>query len=260
MISISFKCKQMSTVVLAAGFIFATTFQYAGTPRRDMALQKVESLMSCDNQKIAFFDVMQVMQHSFRGQDFNKEMQVRTAALRKKVEDRQQATKQSWDSKRQALESRIALFDAKIESLNQKKDLFDAVAFGREREALVNEKLATEKDLDKEKELLDQEFMAYAQSCEQEYQAMIQKGQEELLREIQTFTAQLAQQQGLDAIVDSQTGRVFYASKDMDLTKSLIDGMNKNYAAKAAEKKDDFNVLMPPSPTSNAFPSKVSQA
>jgi Skp family chaperone for outer membrane proteins len=88
----------------------------------------------------------------------------------------------------------------------------------------------------KEQELakMDRDRKSSLQSCEEEMKLVMQAITESLAKEIEEAVVQLAQEEGLDAVVDKQTGRVIYTSPKADFTYKVVNKVNKNYSVKLA--------------------------
>lgn len=173
-----------------------------------MVYAKVEKESPSEAQKIGFVDSVQIMKELFDAQDANRDMQMYGAELKKKFEDRRR-------------ELMIAQKD-----YEEKKPMLSAAA--REKE-------------DKKLESMMRDLEAYAQECEKEYTATMQKINDDLMREITAAARDVAYDQGFDAIVDNQSGRVIYSTEKLNVTQNLVDRMNKDHTIRMAQstpKKD----------------------
>lgn len=114
---------------------------------------------------------------------------------------------------------------------------------GKKYEALVNEFKAKSATMNetarakKEQELvrMKRDYESMVQGSEEEMKLVMQQVTELLGREIEQAVTQIAQAEGLDAVVDKVTGRVLYTSNKSDCTARVVQVMDKNHSVKVAK-------------------------
>lgn len=114
---------------------------------------------------------------------------------------------------------------------------------GKKYETLVNEfkaKSATMNETaraQKEQELVrkKREYESMVQGSEEEMKLVMQQVTDKLGQEIEQAVKQIAQTDGLDAVVDKVTGRVLYTSTKSDCTSRVVKVMDQNHTVKVAK-------------------------
>jgi hypothetical protein len=79
------------------------------------------------------------------------------------------------------------------------------------------------------------EFENMVQEKDEQLKRLQAKLNEELTKEALKTAAEMAQAENLDAVIDIETGRVLYASQNVDYTAKFTERMNKHYDAEKAK-------------------------
>jgi|ADurb_H2B_01_Slu_FD_contig_81_689668_length_598_multi_3_in_0_out_0_1 Skp family chaperone for outer membrane proteins len=75
------------------------------------------------------------------------------------------------------------------------------------------------------------EFESMVQEKDEQLKRLQAKLNEELTKEALKTAAEMAQAENLDAVIDVETGRVLYASQNVDYTTKFTERMNKHFDA-----------------------------
>ncbi len=84
---------------------------------------------------------------------------------------------------------------------------------------------------------MKRDYEAMVQKYEEELKLVMQQKTELLAKEVDKAVTRIAKEEALDAVVDRMTGRVIYASQKGDYTDKVAREMNKQYEVKLAEAK-----------------------
>jgi Skp family chaperone for outer membrane proteins len=79
------------------------------------------------------------------------------------------------------------------------------------------------------------EFESMVQEKDEEIKRLQAKLNEELTKEALKTASEIAQAENLDAVVDIETGRVLYASPNVNYTSKFTERMNKHFDAEKAK-------------------------
>lgn len=81
------------------------------------------------------------------------------------------------------------------------------------------------------------EFDAMVQEKDEEMKRYQQKLNEQLTKEALEAASELAQAENLEAVIDTDTGKVLYVASQVNYTAKFTDKINKRYEAEEAKKK-----------------------
>jgi len=84
---------------------------------------------------------------------------------------------------------------------------------------------------------LDQNIKNTKASLDQDYKTYYVQTQQEILSMIRTFCSDYNKDKKYAIIISNEPGLVFYKDSTMDITRDLLEGLNKMYGKKKAEKK-----------------------
>lgn len=84
---------------------------------------------------------------------------------------------------------------------------------------------------------LDQTIKDTKASLDQDYKTYYVQTQQEILSMIRTFCSEYNKDKRYAIIISNEPGLVFYKDSTMDITKELLEGLNKEYRKTKAEKK-----------------------
>lgn len=84
---------------------------------------------------------------------------------------------------------------------------------------------------------LDQTIKDTKASMDQEYKTYYVQTQQEILSMIREFCSEYNKDKRFAMIISNEPGLVFYKDTTMDITKDLLQGLNKMYGKKKSEKK-----------------------
>ena len=73
-------------------------------------------------------------------------------------------------------------------------------------------------------------------SMDQDYKTYYVQTQQEILSMIRNFCSEFNKDKKYTIIISNEPGLVFYKDSTMDITKDLLEGLNKMYGKKKAEK------------------------
>ena len=137
-----------------------------------------------------------------------------------------------FESKRFKLENDLA---AKAKSFQNEVAFFQQKA---QQGGMSQEQLQTTQMQLQQKE---QNIMAYRDKSANDLGAEQGKKTDELLNNIQAYLKEYNKDNKFDMVIGySKGGGVLYAKEDLDITKKVLEGLNKDYAAK---KKDGKNSM-----------------
>jgi outer membrane protein len=84
---------------------------------------------------------------------------------------------------------------------------------------------------------MDQHIKDTKASMDQDYKTYYVQTQQEILSMIRNFCSEYNKDKRYAIIISNEPGLVFYKDSTMDITRDLLDGLNKMYGKKKAEKK-----------------------
>jgi len=84
---------------------------------------------------------------------------------------------------------------------------------------------------------LDQAIKDTKASLDQDYKTYYVQTQQEILSMIRQFCSEYNKDKKYAIIISNEPGLVFYKDSTMDITRDLLEGLNKMYKKKKAEKK-----------------------
>jgi len=84
---------------------------------------------------------------------------------------------------------------------------------------------------------LDQAIKDTKASLDQDYKTYYVQTQQEILSMIRQFCSEYNKDKKYALIISNEPGLVFYKDSTMDITRDLLEGLNKMYKKKKAEKK-----------------------
>jgi Skp family chaperone for outer membrane proteins len=79
------------------------------------------------------------------------------------------------------------------------------------------------------------DFEGFVQKCEEQMRIAMQAATEDLAKDIEEVVAFYAQNQKLDAVLDTMTGRVIWSSGKSNITQSLVARMDERHATRLAQ-------------------------
>ena len=169
-----------------------------------LAAQKKEAATAIDvssdllklekaNPKLAVIDEMTIMRTCEQGQKITQELESKRQELAVRAEGSEKK-----------LQEEVKNYQAKAPALKQE-------ARDAEQQRL------TKMGIDHENLL---------KSCEAEFKLAVNQATERIGREVEDVATKIAQQEGVDLLIDKSTGRVLYASDKADLTSKTIHALN----------------------------------
>jgi outer membrane protein len=84
---------------------------------------------------------------------------------------------------------------------------------------------------------LDQTIKDTKASLDQDYKTYYVQTQQEILSMIRKFCSEYNKDKRYAIIISNEPGLVFYKDSTMDITRDLLEGLNKTYGKKKSEKK-----------------------
>ena len=84
---------------------------------------------------------------------------------------------------------------------------------------------------------LDQTIKDTKASLDQDYKTYYVQTQQEILSMIRKFCSEYNKEKRYAIIISNEPGLVFYKDSTMDITRDLLEGLNKTYGKKKSEKK-----------------------
>ena len=84
---------------------------------------------------------------------------------------------------------------------------------------------------------LDQTIKDTKASMDQDYKTYYVQTQQEILSMIRKFCSEYNKDKRYAIIISNEPGLVFYKDSTMDITRDLLEGLNKTYGKKKSEKK-----------------------
>ena len=84
---------------------------------------------------------------------------------------------------------------------------------------------------------LDQTIKDTKASLDQDYKTYYVQTQQEILSMIRKFCSEYNKDKKYAIIISNEPGLVFYKDSTMDITRDLLEGLNKMYGKKKSEKK-----------------------
>lgn len=162
----------------------------------------VSKHMSPGDLKIRYIDAFTAMRECKQGMEEVTKLEERRVELAKKIE-----------TEAKKYEALVNDFKAKSTTMNE-------TARAKKEQELVRMK---------------RDYESMVQGSEEEMKLVMQQVTELLGREIEQAVKQIAQAEGLDAVVDVATGRVLYTSTKSDCTSKVVQVMDKNHAVKLAK-------------------------
>jgi len=84
---------------------------------------------------------------------------------------------------------------------------------------------------------LDQTIKDTKVSMDQDYKTYYVQTQQEILSMIRKFCSEYNKDKRYAIIISNEPGLVFYKDSTMDITKDLLDGLNRTYGKKKSDKK-----------------------
>lgn len=151
------------------------------------------------NPKIAVIDEMTIMRTCEQGQKITQELESKRQELAVKAEGSEKK-----------LQEEVKNYQAKAPAMKQE-------ARDAEQQRLTK---------------LGMDHESLLKSCEAEFKLAVNQATERIGREVEDVATKIAQQEGVDLLIDKSTGRVLYASDKADLTGKTIHALN----AKAEQK------------------------
>jgi len=171
-----------------------------GTSLAEVSNQKGKDV----NLKIRFINSMELMRDTEEGQRISQELQSKYKDLAEEIQE-----------------------------LNKKLEM--AAADFKKKESMLSEsaKETEQKKLMRMKRELD----VKAQEAEEEYKLAAQKATEKISKEIIEVAEAVAKEDGLDAVIDKDSGRALYvADATANYTGKVKERMNKKFSSKASSK------------------------
>lgn len=80
------------------------------------------------------------------------------------------------------------------------------------------------------------DYEALVQEREQDFKVAMGKATDQLLHEVESVVSDLAKKEGWDAVLDTMTGRVFYASPEVEVTDSIVTAWDTQFKDQATVK------------------------
>ncbi len=133
----------------------------------------------------------------------------------------------------QELEEKRKELAKKIET--EEKRMAQAMTEYRAQASSLSDTARNKKEL--ELTNMKRDYEAMVQKYEEELKLVMQQKTELLAKEVDKAVTRIAKEEGLDAVVDRMTGRVIFASQRGDYTDKIAREMNKQYEVKLAEAK-----------------------
>ena len=131
------------------------------------------------------------------------------------------------------LENKRKELAKKIET--EEKKLAQAMTEYRGQASTLSDSARNKKEL--ELTNMKRDYEAMVQKYEEELKMVMQQKTELLAKEVDKAVAQIAKSEGIDAVIDRMSGRVIFASQKGDYTEKITREMNKQYEVKLAEGK-----------------------
>ncbi|MCX5922386.1 MAG: OmpH family outer membrane protein [Candidatus Dependentiae bacterium] len=151
--------------------------------------------------KVRVVDVSSAMQASEEGQDFAK-----------KVEPRRQQLAQDIEAKGKAYEDAMTKLKSQASTMNE-------AALAKKKQELVK---------------MERDYKDTLENSEGEMKLVIQQGTGIMIEGLSSSVEQLAKKEGLDLVVDKNSGQIVYSSGKADITAQVVKEMNKHYSSKLA--------------------------
>lgn len=79
------------------------------------------------------------------------------------------------------------------------------------------------------------DFEGFVQKCEEQMRIAMQEATEQLAKDIEDVVARYAENEKLDAVLDTMTGRVIWSSGKSDITKHLVQRMDERRTVRLAQ-------------------------
>ncbi len=132
----------------------------------------------------------------------------------------------------QELQSKYKELAEEVQELNKK--LETAAAEFKKKESMMSD---TAKEAEQKKIMkMKRELEVKAQEAEEEYKLAAQKATERISKEIIDVAEEVAKADGLDAIIDKDSGRAVYVADSANYSDKLKEGMNKKFTKKSTSK------------------------
>ena len=183
--------------------------------KKIMALGLLMLMLSCNQTKIAYVDVEEVIKEYKAMKDAQKELEIKENEFT------------------QVLEQLAASYQSGLKSYQEKG-----------RSMSLKKRQETENELMQQQQILNQR----QQQAQQELQKFGQERMDEINESIQDFVTDYAKANGYTYILGTtdQTKAVLYGESTMDLTDVIIEAINDEYKAaskteSSQEKKDTVN-------------------
>jgi Skp family chaperone for outer membrane proteins len=166
----------------------------------------ISQLASKSNLNIRFIDSLEVMRMSKGGQEAQKELETRRDQLAKEIQSDEQKFNQAATE-----------FKSKAPALSE-------TARDKEEKRLVKMK---------------RDFETKVQESEEEIKMAMQRVTERLARDVEEAVTSVAKEDGLDAVVDTMTGRVIYVANGINITGKITSKVNVKHTQMAQNKSAD---------------------
>ncbi len=131
------------------------------------------------------------------------------------------------------LENKRKELAKKIET--EEKKVAQAMTEYRGQASTLSDSARNKKELDLTN--MKRDYEAMVQKYEEELKIVMQQKTELLAKEVDKAVAQIAKTEGIDAVIDRMSGRTIYASQRGNFTKKITNEMNKQYDVKLAAGK-----------------------
>lgn len=195
--------KPLSLHLLTVAVCFSTVVfaQDAKVGARVPSLTQNKTTISTKDLKIGTVDLYGAMSSCEDGKEKQTVMQgLQTTEATKLEEKRQKSAK-------------------KVEEFNAKKDALSKEAREKEEQELM---------------ALSRELQQEVQKAQEYVRGEINKATEELAKAAETAAIEIAKGEGLDLLMETNTGRVVYKKESFDVTGKVQKKMNDNYKVKVA--------------------------
>ena len=183
-----------------------TAGSMAGVTLADQMQAKKVADLADANLKIGFVDSFEAMRNCEPGIKAGKELEAQRDTLSKAIKEDEQKYTQA------------------VNEYKSKSATMSEAARDKEQQKIVK---------------MERDLKAKVEESEESLKLSMQRTTEKLAKDIEQGIVNVAKETDLDAIVDKMTGRVVYAKDKLDFTSHTIKQMNKQYAQKVAQNKDE---------------------
>jgi len=194
-------------LLMAVGFLFYLHFNSGKTRTKSQNITEQRDPMDSAAQgvcKIAYFEMDSVAANFEKAKEMQKELEKKEEAMNSRMNRLQNDYQQKYFNLQQhGATMTSAQLDAARNELGQ----------------------------------LDQTIKDEKASFDQDYKTYYVQTQQEILSMIRTFCSDYNKDKRYAIIISNEPGLVFYKDSTMDITRDLLEGLNKMYGKKKSEKK-----------------------